>query len=223
MSSSDEDSEFSSEKPLSPDCHSDIQLIMLDEQINNSRTSRSIQMMLQELNSTAMFFTDLSSALHFIESIRNQQIILIVSEILSRETLSLTRSIRAVQAVFIFCKNSSVDETLLNEYPTFEGIFTRKSELRARIRKTISLVEKQIVAFSMFDQTQKSTRDLSKESNIFLWYQVLFYVLRQMPADKMAKKEMLKMCSSYYRNNKQEQEKIGQYRKTERKDNAIWW
>jgi hypothetical protein len=179
--------------------------------------------MLRKLNPVSIFVTDHCSAFSLINSIKNQQIILIVSDTLARETLALTRSIRAVQAVFVFGQNVSIDETLLNEYPSFEGIFTKRSELYDRLRKTISLIEKQVITFSMFDQKQKSMQDISKESNVFLWYQVLFYVLRQMPADKMAKKEMLKMCRSYFRHSKKEQENIKQYRKTERKDKAIWW
>ena len=91
------------------------------------------------------------------------------------------------------------------------------------VEKRIVTLQKQVFPFSIYDQRQLSTKDLSRESNAFLWYQVLFHVLRQMPADEQAKEEMLQLCSSYRRLSSGEEKVIEDYRQCQRPDQAIYW
>ncbi|UJR20672.1 hypothetical protein I4U23_023793 [Adineta vaga] len=87
----------------------------------------------------------------------------------------------------------------------------------------MELVEKQTIAFSLFDQKQKSLKDLSKESASFLLHQMLVFVLRQMSQDQQAKQQMIDMCHDYYKNNKRELEKIKQFKRTYCREQAIEW
>ncbi|CAF1177402.1 unnamed protein product [Rotaria sordida] len=87
----------------------------------------------------------------------------------------------------------------------------------------MNLVEKQTLAFSLFDQKQKIGRDISKESASFLWQQMLTYVLKQMPQDQQSKQEMLEMCRHYYRHNKHELKNIDEFQSTYKSDKAIQW
>ncbi|CAF0863477.1 unnamed protein product [Adineta steineri] len=87
----------------------------------------------------------------------------------------------------------------------------------------MNLVEKQTLTFSLFDQKQKSLKDLSQESASFLLHQMLIYVLRQMSQDEQSKKQMLDMCRGYYKNNKQELKKIEEFQNTYTRDKAIEW
>jgi hypothetical protein len=62
----------------------------------------------------------------------------------------------------------------------------------------MKIVEKQLMAFSLFDQKLKSTRDLSKDSASFLWNQLLLYVLKKLPQDEQVKLHMLSTCADLY-------------------------
>ncbi|CAF3139386.1 unnamed protein product [Rotaria socialis] len=79
------------------------------------------------------------------------------------------------------------------------------------------------LTFSLFNQKQKSTRDLTKESASFLWHQMLLYVFKQMPHNDRMKNEMLDQCVDHYRNNQTELETIEQFRKSHTHDQAISW
>ncbi|CAF1447691.1 unnamed protein product [Adineta steineri] len=87
----------------------------------------------------------------------------------------------------------------------------------------MNLVEKQTLTFSLFDQKQKSLKDLSQESASFLLHQMLIYVLKQMSQDKLSKKQMLDMCRDYYKKNKKELKKIEEFQNTYTRDKAIEW
>jgi hypothetical protein len=198
-------------------------LIWFDANIDDSLDSIETQSMFRELNSNVLFFTDVKSAIGLIESDQYEQMILVVSDAFVWTVLPLTRKIRSLQAVFIFGRNPQVGENLLKQYTSIVGIFDSRTDLLKSIQETIPLLEKQLLTFTMFDQTQRLTKDLTKESNAFLWYQVLFYVLRQMPADQQAKDEMLELCRSYYRGNKIELQKIERYRECQSVDQTISW
>ncbi|CAF3795402.1 unnamed protein product, partial [Rotaria sordida] len=85
------------------------------------------------------------------------------------------------------------------------------------------LVEKLVLAFSLFDHKQKATKDLSKESASFFWHQMLIDVLKQMPSDEQSKEAMLNICRDYYRNNQYELDNIEEFRRNYTRDKAIEW
>ncbi|UJR20639.1 hypothetical protein I4U23_023764 [Adineta vaga] len=167
------------------------------------------QTMLIELNPAVQFYSNFNRCLDLIKSIKDEQIFLIVSGAFARRVLSQTHHQRVLVAVFIFCSNSQYHQPLMQEYKA--------------IREKMELVEKQTIAFSLFDQKQKSLKDLSKESASFLLHQMLVFVLRQMSQDQQAKQQMIDMCHDYYKNNKRELEKIKQFKRTYCREQAIEW
>ncbi len=141
----------------------------------------------------------------------------------ARRVLSQSHSHRPLVAVFVFCANRQNHESLMQEYNKVIGIFTDQDSLLKSIREKMNLVEKQTLAFSLFDQKQKSLKDVSKESASFLLHQTLIYVLRQMPQDEQSKKDMLNMCRDYYQKNKHELKKIEEFKQSYSSEKAIEW
>jgi tetratricopeptide (TPR) repeat protein len=112
---------------------------------------------------------------------------------------------------------------LLNEYSKIVGIYTDLDSLCASIREEIDLVDKQLETFSFFNEHQKSTKDLSRESAEFLWFQLFTHVILRLPRNKQAKKQMLDVCRHYYRGNPKEQKLIDEFEHNYRPDEAIQW
>ena len=78
--------------------------------------------------------------------------------------------------------------------------------------------------FNLYNQNQKSTRNITKESGSFIWHQLLKDVLQKMPSgDKNAKEEMLDKCHLYYRGNKKKLRNIEQFDKEYSIANAVEW
>ncbi|CAF4549854.1 unnamed protein product [Didymodactylos carnosus] len=81
-----------------------------------------------------------------------------------------------------------------------------------------------MLASRVFDQKQKSTKDLSQESASFFWFQLLIDVIKRMTDTKIssaAQEEMLQACEDYYRTNKCELQKIKHFRQTYVAKNAL--
>jgi tetratricopeptide (TPR) repeat protein len=201
----------------------DIQLIWLDENLDDSSDCLRTQSMLLELNSAAQFYSDFDRCINLIKLIKDERVFLIISSAFARSFLAQISTYRTLIAIFIFCTNSQQQETSTNKCDKVVGIFTDQDGLFKSIREEMNLVEKQTLAFSLFDQKQRLGRDLSKESASFIWHQMLIYVLKQIPQNQQSKDEMLNMCRHYYRNNKRELKKIEDFQVNYTSNKAIEW
>ncbi|CAF1417907.1 unnamed protein product [Adineta steineri] len=201
----------------------DIQLIWLDGNMNDSDDYLLTQTMLTELNPAVQFYSHFDRCLDLIKSIKDEQIFLIVSGSFAQRILLQSHHYRSLVAIFIFCSNDQYYKPLIEEYKKIIGILTNQDELLKSIQEKMNLVEKQALTFSLFDQKQKSLKDLSQESALFLLHQMLIYVLKQMSQDELSKKQMLDMCRDYYKNNKQELQKIEEFQNTYTREEAIEW
>lgn len=201
----------------------DILLMWLDAHLDDSLDCLNTRLLLLELNPAVQFYTDVDRCVNCIKSIKYERIFLIVSGALAQSILSKISSYRTVAAIFIFCTNRQEHESLINSCDKVVDVFIDRDRLFESIRETFNLVEKQTLAFSLFDQKQRIGRNLTQESALFIWHQMLLFVLKQMSQDQQSKEEMLNICRNYYRNNKKEMDKIEQFRVSYTSDKAIEW
>lgn len=200
-----------------------IRLVWLDGNIDDSADSLHTQKLLLDFNPAAQFYTDKIRCINVIKCMKQEQVLLIISGALAREVLPEIHGLRFLIAVFIFCRNRDYHIKIMSEYSKIIDVFTVQEKMLAVLQGTMEIVEKQICTFSLFDQKQKSTRQLSKDAASFMWHQLLLYVLKKMPQDEHAKEEMLTTCTHYYAMNKKELRKIEQFRRSYSREQAIQW
>ncbi|UJR13122.1 hypothetical protein I4U23_000146 [Adineta vaga] len=177
----------------------EFRLIWLDENINNSDDSLKTQQMLLELNPSAQFYTNTNEFFEIIKSIKNEQIILIISGSFAQIILSILDLYKTIIFIFIFCSNHEYHLSLMNKSTKIHGIFTNQITLYESLYQTINHFNKQIIKFNLFDQKQNLSKDLSKESSLFLWHQMIFNILQQMPQNDQSKDDLLQQCKEYYK------------------------
>ncbi|CAF1310833.1 unnamed protein product [Didymodactylos carnosus] len=114
-------------------------------------------------------------------------------------------------------------EHLLNEYSKIIGIFNELSPLIDSIKENAKLVEKHTQTFCFYKENQNSTRDLSKESAAFLWFQLFKDVILKMPQTEKSKQEMIRICRDYYRGNSKELKYVEEFEKEYKPDDSIRW
>jgi tetratricopeptide (TPR) repeat protein len=199
-------------------------VVWLDTVIRNNEHARSIHEMLLEVHPDVRLQSEVQSCINLIKTLVDRYILLVTSDASAHEILPEIHSLRSVAAIFVFCSNRELHKnTLMNDYGKIVEIFTDQDSLLKSIEETISLVDKQIHAFTLFDLKQKSVRDPPRGSAAFLWHHLLIYVLRQMSADEQSKQDMLEKCTDYYRGNRRELKKIEQFRETYIREEAIKW
>jgi UDP-N-acetylglucosamine transferase subunit ALG13 len=178
-----------------------IQLIWLDGNINDSSDCILTKSMLIELNPAVQFYTDFDRCLDLIKSIKHEKIFVIVSPSFVGQILSQVSNYKSIIAIFIFRGNLQQYKSLVDEHNEIIGVYTNQKTLFEAIRMKMNLIEKQTLAFDLFNQKQKSIKDLSKESALFIWNQMLIHVLKQIPQDQRSKQQMIDLCRDYYQNN----------------------
>ncbi|CAF0823147.1 unnamed protein product [Adineta ricciae] len=205
-----------------------ITLIWFDKRIQiNSPDIQLTKVKFREINDYTILFTDMNECTQYIESIKTEKVLLIVSGVDAHDLLSKVHNLRQIDSVFIFCMNKAKYESILMEnedYSKIVGIFSEQSDLIKNIEHHIHLVGKQMDIFSLYTQNQKAARNLTKESASFIWHQLLKSILQKMPSgEHSAKREMLDKCRLYYRGNKKELRNIEKFDKTYSKREAIKW
>ncbi|CAF1416457.1 unnamed protein product [Rotaria sordida] len=135
-------------------------LLWFDPNIGSRQDTELTKQKLRLINDYVIFHTDLDQTLQLLPRIS---------------------SLRQVDSIFIFCMKKEKYEHLTNEYSKIIGIYVTLGELCKSIEEQIDLFDKQLQTFSYFDQYQKSTKDLSKQSAEFLWFQLFNHVITRLP------------------------------------------
>lgn len=104
---------------------------------------------------------------------------------------------RQVASILILDVSDDLDKSWCSEFMKTKH-FNDLEKLLVEVLQQVESIARQLLAFSLFDQKQRTTKDLNKEAASFLWFQVLVEALKKMPTNKNSLKDMINMCRSYY-------------------------
>ncbi|CAF4184468.1 unnamed protein product [Rotaria sordida] len=199
-----------------------LKLIWFDPNIKSKEDMKTKKEELRVINEHVNIFSDLDECVKFIKSIKNETIFLITSGIQAPEILSQVLDLSQVDSIFIFCMLKDRHEYLLTKYNKIVGIYTEFDDLCKTIEDEFDFFNKRIETFSSFEKGEQSTKDLSKESSTFLWYQIFNYIIARLPRNQQAKEQMIQLCKDYYCRNRKEMKNIEEFEQTYRSEYAIY-
>ena len=178
----------------------------------------------EEFNSCMIRYADLESCVHFIESIPKDHLFLITTIFDAHHLLPLIHEMRQIDSVFLVSIDDETLEDLLSKYAKIIGCFNDAKTLIESVEENIRLAQKQTMVFSFYNQHKKPTRVLSKESALFLWFQLFKNALLNMPsADRQAKDDLVQFLQQRYRNNNKQMRLIEEFQRNYKADDAIRW
>ncbi|CAF3577351.1 unnamed protein product [Rotaria sp. Silwood1] len=199
-------------------------LIWYDSNIDKTNDTKETMKELREINNFIVFHIDLKTCIDYIESITNEKIFLVTSGRDALNILIRIHALKQIDSIFIFCLKPEKYQYLLQTYTKIIGIYTKRRELLNSLKENIILVEKHLETFNFYNQhKQKTTRDLSKESAEFLWFQIFKDVILRLPRDNHAKQQMIEFCQHYYRGNEKELKFIHEFEYDYKSNMAIEW
>ncbi|CAF1102329.1 unnamed protein product [Didymodactylos carnosus] len=201
----------------------DFTLIWLDRGLSNVTTDIQRTLThLHQLTNNVLTFDDVDKWDSYMKNNDKTNLFLIVAGSLSENVLLKVDCIRHVDSVFIFCFNQATYEHLLlsSKFKKLVGVYNNTKDLIESVEKHAHLMIKQLAIFKFFDKKQHT---LGRNTGSFFWFQVLLYVLRQMPKTAQSQEDMLEHCTNYYRDNSLELTRIEEFRRTYNADMAISW
>ncbi|CAF3483877.1 unnamed protein product [Rotaria sp. Silwood1] len=201
-----------------------ITLIWFDSSIGSNEDTKQTQKELREINNFIVFPTEEQAAVNYIKSITKEKIFLVTSGHCASSILSLVEHMQQVDSVFIFCLKVEKYKHLTNKFTKIVGIYCNRCDLMHSIRESIGRAERQHQVFTVYKQHgEKATRDLSKESADFLWFQLFKDVILRMPKDAQAKEQMVQFCRDYYHDNNKQLSLIDEFQQDYVASDAIKW
>jgi hypothetical protein len=176
--------------------------------------------MLQEINDYVLFYSNMDECINCLQLIKKEKFILVIAGNDVVDTMPRIDKIRQIDAIFIAC-------TKMEEHDQFDGkingIFIDDEEMMDAIRQQIEIIHKQLEVFSFYRLNQRYIRNLKTDWAEFLWFHVFKHVVIHLPHDESAKKEMLDASRRYYRDNPHELERIDQFERSYKSEEAIQW
>ncbi|CAF1604881.1 unnamed protein product [Adineta ricciae] len=207
-------------------CNDEQVIIWLDLDIYNENTDYRLTVdILQEINCRVLLFNNSTTCVDHIRSIENTKIFLIISGFFAKQILADIHQLKGLHSIYIFCTNKFEHEHLCTKYRRIAGIYTDRKSLKNSIERNIHIMNKQAFTISLFDQKQKLTKVLSKESGLFLWFQILRNVLKQIDSEHSdeAKQQMINICKNYYQNDVITMKQINKFKESYKSNDAIKW
>ncbi|CAF1328622.1 unnamed protein product [Adineta steineri] len=134
----------------------------------------------QQINDSFIFYSELELCINFIKSIVDKTIFLIISP----SSISQLNNFNQIKNIFLFDVSNNSNECLSFEDSKIIGIYDKFDLLLTAITKQINLIETKMSQCCFFDQIQYENKDLSKQSNSFLWHQLFPDVLLHLSSDQ---------------------------------------
>ncbi|CAF1641165.1 unnamed protein product, partial [Rotaria sordida] len=203
-------------------------LIWCDKNIDIHDDTKKTAELLQQVNDYILICSNLDTCLEYINQIKTEKVFLILSGQSADEMIDKVHDYKQVDSIYIFCINNIKYEHYLKEdhekYYKLVGIYTEHEPLLRAIQENIRYLIKQSQAASLFEQDERSMRNLSSELHNFDAFRAFKYVLLKTDYDReQAKREMLETCRNYYRGNKKELANINEFEQIYKSTNAIHW
>ncbi|CAF2741352.1 unnamed protein product [Rotaria sp. Silwood2] len=156
------------------------------------------------------------------QSVDSEKIFLVISGKATISIMPEIEQLKQVDSIFIFCFKVEIYQYLLEKYDSIVGIYCERSSFIDSIKQNVELLQKQSNVFNYYNEhEEKATRDISKESAEFLWFQLFKDVLLRMSRNDRAKQELIEFCRQYYRGNQKEYNNIIEFEQSYQSDKKI--
>ena len=205
-------------------------------------TNLATQQRLRALGSKVNIFSDVNVFVDDItqNTMNPDSVILVTSGWLAKEIIPVIDAFPQLKAIYIYCTDANKYIHLAQQYDKIEidRIFSDEDQLFAQLTNELSefdehnpfnrifFAEQQNTpTISMFsdDSSNKSTRDLTNEKVIFMWFQVFHDILIQMPKLPTAFDEMIEACRMACADNIKQLQMIDEFQQTYKPEDIIKW
>ena len=185
--------------------------------LNSTYPDDSIVEHLRGLVNFLKIFDDTDDCIAFINSISNEKIIFIVSNIFSNSLLPRIEDLQQIFTVYILCENDQDKQNSFDEKSKVKGCYTNINEIYWQISIDINKVTRDLIAY-MSISSNPDTLD-----PMFTYCQLITEIILDSDETDYAMKELINFVRQEYDGNQEELSIIDEFETDYREDRAIWW
>ena len=217
--------------------HESVTLVWFDKELGKQNRNfvddmKITEAMLRRLNDFVFLCSKETDCINQIERSKDKRVLLIIAGACATKSfLEKAHSFRQVDSILVFCTKFHKYEVLLHDVNNskIKGIYTDQDSLERCIVRTTRAIEKQLVAFALYDSRKlTSTHNLDRECGSFVWRQLMKEAVKKIVRNNIleedaSKQEMLQKCREYYRDNTRELKNINEFEQNYTRSQAMWW
>ena len=211
-------------------CSDDFTIVWVDENNAQSDILFDRPSILTSIISNLQTFDKTSECFQYIESIQpNILVFLIISGQLGESIIDQLKNSEKIFSVYVYCTNRERHEKWAKNSDKIRGIYVDRTSLLNQLIADVALYSKELSApITLFkrddlDKKERSIQSLSKESALFMWFQLLFETLIHSKQTINARTDIINECKKEYTDNNYELKRIEEFDRSYSPNEAIRW
>ncbi|CAF1358437.1 unnamed protein product [Didymodactylos carnosus] len=181
-----------------------LSIVLLDSDIIQSDDCRDALTHLNSCISCVNTFVNVDQCIDYIKSRSiSEKVHFIISGSYAENIINLSIfNIPQIHTVYIHCKNTAKYQYLLELCPNLDGIYDNKSYLLTSLIRSMNDREPHSTFIKIINPDfyqQNNIRNLNKDTETFVWFQLLIHLLLRTEQTQESKMEMLNFCRQYYK------------------------
>ena len=198
-------------------------LLLFDDNIRPCCQTIKLHQMLKATFGDILYYTEQDLCADCVHSSSKAKIILIIaSGLFPVDILRMTHELRQIDSIFIWTAGEQYDYSL-DQYHKIAGMYSDYDNLVENIKENILLVEQDQQSQYYIYTDQKSIRDLTNESTLFIWFILIKDVITKMPRNEEAKSDAITECLKCYQKNNCQLQTIKHFNRIYCSDDIIKW
>ena len=169
-------------------------------------------------------FTNMKDCNKYLSSIKNEMIIMVVSDEFFDKIWPRIKTMSQVHSVYIL---SPYDEKITlsdEEYVKVKGVFTRVEPLCSAIKRGTRHYNKDSLVMSIIPSIKYTKKDLPQINQLFIYWMLVKQIILETKYDtEESIKDLITFCRSHYFSNQNELTTIEEFEKNYHKHSPIWW
>ncbi|CAF3415385.1 unnamed protein product [Rotaria socialis] len=185
--------------------------------LNSTKPDDSIIKPLRSLVNFLKTFDDIDDCIAFINSISNEKVIFILSDVFSNSILPRIEDLQQIYAIYILNENDQNKQNLLNKNSKIKGFYTNINDVYKQISIDINQITRDLIAY-MNISSNSSTPD-----PMFIYSQLISEIILDSDETEYAMKELVNFARQEYEGNSEELSIIDEFETDYEKHRAVWW
>jgi tetratricopeptide (TPR) repeat protein len=166
-------------------------------------------------------FSDLEKCYHFMNSIKNEKILFVVSGTFGPQILPRIENFNQIYSIYIFCGNKNNHIEWTKPYKKIQGIHTQIKDLSEALRYDNNEYDKSLTSISVLPPTP--IVELNQSNKEFVYLQVMKSIILEVQYDKKFRRELISYARQFYLNNEQQLSIIDTFEQNYHLHSPIWW
>ncbi|CAF3533517.1 unnamed protein product [Rotaria sp. Silwood1] len=185
--------------------------------LNSTYPDDSIIKKLRSLVNFLKIFDDIDDCMAFINSISNEKIIFILSDIFTNSILPRIENLQQIFTIYILCENNQNKQNFNYQKTKIKGFYNNINDIYQQMSIDINEVTRDLIAY-MNLSSNSSTPD-----PMFIYSQLISEIILDNDETEYAMKELINFARQEYDGNEQELSIIDEFENDYDKSRAIWW